>query len=328
MVKPMNALARLASALAIWLLLALQGGCNTAALVAAARPDMAAGALALSPYRTVTGGVLAAAGPAFGAPVRPGAGPLVKILAPTAIALRGNDLLVVDSGEGRIWRVDLALGTLSPLAGVPATPSTTVALGADLSAWVLDAGSRQVLRFSRDGRLLQTFRDSSAAPTPTAFALADGGATLLLADDSLRQWAEFRPVGSFATPVRPVTEAGQLVRGVDGLASAGEYVYLLDRGAGVVHRARRTGQVLSRLGEGDLKQPSAMAVDLAGRVFVLDAQDRAVKLLNPGQPVQSFDAAQLRVQWPSAIAVDERFLAVADRVSGQVVIHLLREGAP
>ena len=92
-----------------------------------------------------------------------------------------------------------------------------------------------------------------------------------------------------------------------------------------VLRLRRDGQLQGELGDGDLKQPVAIAADRFGRVFVHDAQDRAVKLLHAGRPTQVFDAAQLRVQVIGGIAVDEQFLAVADRLSGQVLIHQLRD---
>jgi hypothetical protein len=255
-------------------------------------------------------------------PARPGTGAFVKLMAPTALALRGNDLLIVDSAAGRIWRADLGLNTLTPIAGAPATPATpatAVAIGPDLSAWVLDGLTRQVLRFSRDGRLMQTYRGGSVSPSPVAMVLADGGTTLLVADDSLRQWIEVRPAGAFATPM-PQDDS---VRGVDGLAVGGDSVFVLDRNAGVVHVTRRDGRLLGRLGEGELKQPVAIAADRFSRVFVLDAQDRAVKLLAAGRPAQVFDAAALRVQQIGGFAVDERLLAVSDRLTGQVVIHVL-----
>jgi hypothetical protein len=111
---------------------------------------------------------------------------------------------------------------------------------------------------------------------------------------------------------------------VDGLAVNADTVYVLDRSAAIVHVVRRSGQVLARLGEGDLKQPTALAADRFGRVFVLDVQDRAVKRLSPRQPTQRFDATQLGVQQIGGIAVDEQFLAIADRLTGQIVIHVMR----
>ena len=308
-------------------------GC-TAALQEASRgnvpnPAIPEGDIRLGPPRTVLGGFLAPPGAAFGVPVSPGSGVFVKLVAPTSIALGGNDLLIVDSGRGRVWRADLGFNTLSEVSGASAAPGTVVALGPDLAAWVLDGVARQVQRVGRDGRLLQTFRASSSAPAPVGFALADGGVTLLLADAALRQWVEFRSVGAFATGVAPRTADDSGLRGVDGIAVARDTVYLLDRSAAVVHVVRRDGQVQGRLGAGELKQPVAIAADRAGRVFVHDAQDNSVKLLRAGAPAQVFDAAQLRVQVIGAIAADERSLAVADRLTGQVVIHpLLGAGRP
>lgn len=273
--------------------------------------------------RTVGGGFLSPPGPAYGVPSRPGTGMYVRLMAPTALALRGNDLLVVDSGAGRVWRIDIGLNTVSAIAGAPALPGTAVALAADLSAWVLDGTSHQVLRFARDGRLLQTFRGGPAAPAPTGLALAEGGATLLLADGVLGQWAELRPVGAFARPVRPVLPSGGIA-GVDAIAMASDGVFVLDRRAGLVHRLRRDGEWIDSLGGGALQQPVALAADRFDRVYVVDAQRGAVVLLRAGRPAGVFDAAALGVRQVGGIAVDDRFLAVADRLTGQVVVHELR----
>jgi hypothetical protein len=307
--------------------LTVLGACVTPAPAPPAAAAAPGAPAALRPWRTLQGGFLAPPGAAFGLPARPGTGAFVKLLAPTAIALRGNDLLIVDTGAGRLWRADLALNTLTPIAGAPVTLGTAVALGPDLSAWVLDGISRQVLRFARDGRLLQTWRAAPAAASTAApaaastagFALADGGATLLVADDSLRQWLEFRPAGGQALPVA----MPQDVRGADGLAVAGDTVFVLDKARALVHAMRRDGTLLAALGEGELKQPQAIAADRFARVFVLDAADRAVKLLAPGREAQVFSAEAMRVQQIGGIAVDERFLAVSDRLSGAVVIHMV-----
>lgn len=314
-------MAQVATILASALLTAC-GAQPTVHAVANAAPSVVS---LLSPWRTVSGGFQAAPGFGMGLPTPPGSGAFVKLRTPTAIALRGNDLLIVDSGAARIWRADLALNTLSAIAGAPATLNTRVALGPDLSAWVLDGASRQVLRFSRDGRLLQSYRLANAVLSPVAFVLADSGATVLVADDVQRQWVEYRSPGGFATPVRPTSAGRNRILGVDGLALHADTLYVLDRSAAVVHVVRRGGQVLTHLGEGDLKQPTALAADRFGRVFVLDAQDRAVKRLSPGQPVQIFDAVQLGVQQIGGIAVDEQFLAIADRLTGQIVIHVMRD---
>ncbi len=309
---------------AVLLACAAMAGCSAAPPAKPLDPDAL-----LTPWRTVIGGFLSPPGAPFGMLARPGSGAFVKLIAPTAIALRGNDLLIVDSATARVWRFDLGLNTLTPASGVPASLTTTVALGPDQSVWLLDGVARQMLRFARDGTLLQTLRLRSGVLAPAGFALADGAATLLVADDAARQWVEYRSVGAFPVAVRPADGDADPVRGVDALATNGDTVYVLDRKAGAVHVVRRDGQVRASLGAGELKQPVAIAADRFGRVFVHDAQDRTIKLLSPGRPTQVFDAALLRVQQIGGFAVDERHLAVADRLTGQVVIQVLRaEGRP
>jgi hypothetical protein len=310
---------------AMLLTIALLEACSAQPNVPTLATTLPHGSTSLSPWRTVLGGFLAPSGPGLGLPARPGTSAFIKLRNPTAIALRGNDLLIVDSSVGRVWRADLALNTLTAITGAPATLSTMVALGPDLSAWVLDSASRQAMRFARDGRLLQTYRLASAMLSPVAFALADGGATLLVADDAQHQWVEYRGAGGFAIPVRPTSTGGNNILGVNGLAINVDTVYVLDRSAAIVHVVRRNGQVLTRLGEGDLKQPAALAADRFGRVFVFDAQDRAIKRLSLGQPSQLFDASQLGVQQIGGVAIDEQFLAVADSLVGQIVIHVMRD---
>lgn len=274
----------------------------------------------LAPWRTLVGGFLAPPVPAFGLPARPGGGAFVKWIAPGPIALRGNDLLVADLAGGRLWRADLGAQTMSAVAGAPVGPGTALALGPDLSAWVLDAPARQLLRFARDGRLLQTVRTGS--PGPSSFTLADGGATLLVADAGRAQWSELRAIGAIATEVLP-RDGERRITGSEAIAAGREAVWLLDRAAGRVHRIARDGRVLASLGEGVLKQPTAIAVDRDERVFVVDAQGPALHVLNTAAPT-SFSADMLRVRQIGGLSVDGRTLALADRLLGQVQLYLLR----
>lgn len=283
----------------------------------------------LSPWRVVSGGFLTPP-PQPGQLPRPGTGMFVKLVAPTAIALRGPDLLVADAGTSRVWRIDPAFNHASGIAGAPVTPLTALMLGPDLSAWVLDAGARQVLRFARDGRLLQTYRIDTALPSPVALALADGGATLLVADGMGAQWGEQRSPSGLGVRIAPKAAdggAGTRVSGVDAIALAGDDLVVLDRLAAAVHRVARDGRVLATLGRGELVQPSALAVDRDGRIFVVDGGQRTLVVLREGAPARRFDAAALGLQRIGGIAVDERVLALSDPLLGQVALFLVAPGA-
>jgi hypothetical protein len=309
----------------LWSTLSLAGG----VLGCASSPESerAPGAASVS-VRTFIGGFLAPTLPAAALPgtlprQSQGAGMFVKLQVPTALALRDFDLLVADAASGRLWRVDLLTQMLAPVAGAPVGPATVLLLGADRSAWVLDAQARQVLRFGVDGRLLQTWRSGGTAPT--GMAILDGGATLVVAEATWGQWFELRSGGALAVPVQPRRSDGTRIGAVDALSAGRDSLFVLDRAKGVVYRALRSGEVVETLGAGALEQPSTLAVDRFDRAWVLDAQGRSLTLLASGQPPQVRSASDLGVQHIGGVAVDDRSLAVSDRLVGQVLIHPLPE---
>jgi hypothetical protein len=274
-------------------------------------------------WRSLQGGFLAPTLPGPGQAPRLASGMFMRWMKPGPLALLGNELLVADLAGARLWRADTAGNAVTGIAGAPVGPGMALALGPDLSAWVLDPVSRQVLRFARDGRLLQTHRIGTALPSPVALALADGGATLLLADGLGAQWSEQRGPGGLVQLIAPAQASGQRISGVDALAVAGAQFWVLDRLQGVVHRVSRQGKVLQTLGHGELLQPVALAVDRLGRVLVHDAQDGSVKRLRAGLPALRWTAADLGLQQIGGLAIDGMMLAVSDPLAGQVVLHSL-----
>ncbi len=284
----------------------------------------AAGDAASAPVRSFIGGFLAPTLPTVPLPgtlPRLGSGMFVKLQVPTALALRGFDMLVADLASSRLWRAELIMQTLTPVAGAPVGPGTVLLLGADRSAWVMDPPARQVLRFAADGRLIQTWRTGSSAPV--GVAVFDGGASLMVAESAWGQLSELRSGGALALSVLPRRGDGTRIGAVDALAAGREHLFLLDRAAGVVHRVRRDGEVIETLGAGVLGQPATLVVDRYDRAWVLDSQGRSVSVLATGQAPVQHTASDLGVQQIGGLAVDDRSLAVSDRLVGQVLIHPL-----
>ncbi len=270
-------------------------------------------------FRTLQGGFLS---PALLSPAPPAAGVTglyVRWIAPSAIAISGHELLVADVTTQRLWRTDVSGQLITAIAGAPVIAGMQLAIGPDLSAWLLDPIARQVLRFSRDGRLVQTLRMPLALPTPSALLLADGGATLLVADGIGATFGEQRGAALVRT-ISPETATGQRISSSDGLAAAPAGVWVLDRLAGAVHEVSREGRVLRTLGQGELMQPTGIASDRFGNVWVHDAQDLSIKRLRGDAPLLRIAAAELGVQRIGAIAADGALLAVADPIGGQVVL--------
>lgn len=301
-------------------------GSGCAELPEAAAPTAAPGQPL--PWRRLQGGYLSPAMPSVGAVPRPPSGIFTRFTSPGAVALRGQELLVADRATLRLWRTDMTSQTLTAVGAAPVGPRTVLALGPDLSAWVLDPALRQVLRFSREGRLLQTHGVHGALSAPVALALADGGATLLLADGSGAQWSEQRGPGGVVRSVLPGREDGSRISGVDGLAVGRDGLFVLDRLTGAVHAVTREGRVRQTLGRGELLQPVALGVDRFDRVYVLDAQDQSIKRLQAGAPALRWTAAELGLQRIDGLAVDGAMLAVSDGQGAQVALFSIAHDNP
>ncbi|MGY0195494.1 hypothetical protein ACWA7J_10510 [Leptothrix sp. BB-4] len=288
------------------------------------------GPVTLQHWRSYSSGPLALPG-AGGLPTLPGlpglaapqGGPPVRLLGPVALALRAGELLVADAGLGRLVRISPSLPAwtvLPPIAGLAITPRTVLAIGPDASLWALDGPGRQLLNLSPGGQLIRRIGLGELA-SPVGFVLAGIGNRLLVADDSSGRWFELRG----ATWAEPWSEPAPGAA-ADAIAASRDTVYLLERRLARVRRVDlRDGRALDVLGDGELRQPVALAADARGRVAVLDAQQRAVWLHVPGQPAQWLSAADLRVQQPAALAMDDGWLAVADRL-GSVQLFRLIEG--
>jgi len=148
------------------------------------------------------------------------------------------------------------------------------------------------------------------------------------------QWLEQRGSSTLAQPVLPADADGRRISGVDGLALAPvagggpDRLWVLDRLAGAVHQVQRDGRVLQTLGRGDLLQPSALAADRFGRVFVVDRDGQSLVCLQAGVAARHLAWPALGVRQIGALAIDDRQLALADRLQGQVVLHRLGRPDP
>jgi len=285
-------------------------------------PAPAAADGALRAWRSLSGGFLGSAVPGIGGPALPGAGAFIRLVFPSALALRDNEMLIVDSGSARLYRADIALNTLIPIAGAPATPQTRVALGPDLSAFVLDPAARRVLRFARDGRLIQTFRADDSLAAPTGFALTRSGSAVVIADRTLAQIAIVGMAGGTVVPLRALRPDGAAAGGAAAIAAGQDDLYLLDQAAGRVHRVGLDGLIRASFGA-ELAAPTLLEVDRFERVYVAEPQVGRIRVFADDRLVRTWTAAELGVQRIGGIAVDGSQLAVSDVGTGRVSLFRL-----
>ena len=272
----------------------------------------------LVPWQTVTGGLLAAGGvDANGFPLPGAMQGYAALVFPSALAARGDDLYIADSGARKLYRFDAAFQLMIQVPGVEAMPWTRMQVGPDQSLYVLDAARASILHYTRGMQPLQTLGDPSVTASLDGFVV-DGLLGRIVASDRLGQrLVMFNPLGGAAWPMEHAGE-GEFTS-LGALTGAGRALYAIDSVCTCIVSLDETGRILVRIGKGELAQPQALAADRHGHIFVADAADRTLKVFLRGDLAASYSTHKLGLIEISALAVDEDTLYIADGPGARVL---------
>ena len=292
-------------------------------LVAHAAESAPAQEKVLVPGQAITGGRLAARLDANGIPLPGALQGFLTFVFPSALAARGPDLYIADSGTRKVYRFDATLQALSVVPGIVAMPWTRLQVGADQSLFALDAGSSTILHYTRGGQLLRTLNDPLATASLAEFVVDEAFGQIIASDQMNRRLRVISPLGGASRPLSPVGESESMALGA--LARIGRTIYAVDRGCSCIAAMDdEEGRVRERIGQGLLTQPRALAADRYGRLFIADDFDHALKVFLRGALVASYEARMLHVIEISALAVDESILYIADGPGAQVAVFHIR----
>lgn len=212
---------------------------------------------------------------------------------------------LVDRAFDRVRRIDLAAGQVSTLAATPteSAPTDVVAAGTNRPAVVIGRGDHSVrVVENATARLLagsgaideSGFADGVGAvarfDNPSAIA-RDAAGTLWIAD---RDNHRIRTVAADGTTrTFAGAEAGHVDGAVEqarfdrpnGIAvTAGGEVFVLEQGNRAIRRIAKDAQgrtVVSTVAQG-LPDPVALAMDEAGKLYVIDGSEHTVRRFAPG----------------------------------------------
>jgi hypothetical protein len=116
------------------------------------------------------------------------------------------------------------------------------------------------------------------------------------------------------------------VQRIDALAAGRDRLYVVDRSSHEVIVLARDGALLGRFGGGDLKMPTAIAVDGYERVLVADGFDNRVKLFVDGTLTATAErgaGAPGRFREVRDLWVDGALVYVCDTLGARVeILHL------
>jgi len=313
--------------------LSLLGGCTAfsgsqKAPSSAARPQqLSANNAWLYPTETITGGMM---GNDYVGNLNQ------RLQRPVAVAVRDHNLYIVDAGRELLYLYDdfsKRMSILKDLRGVVAGDVPDIYVAADRSYYLADAGGRRVLHFDRNGRLLQTFKDSLNLARPVAVSVDEATGDVYVADGLFDHVLVFNSAGDLW---RMIGDRGMedgeflnitaMTRGPDGVyvtARLGKRGQVLDQ---------NSGDFLYAFDDDTLVFPNGIAVDkLDDQAYVSDFFDNSIKIFKHGHllaTVGGTGASPGRFKGITDVALESGFLYVADSLNGRIQVFKVTSGAP
>lgn len=249
---------------------------------------------------------------------------------PEGVGCSKTQLVVADTGNGRILRYDITGTSLTPVASI-VLPQFPYPIRAQLDSkggiYVLDGKLRKIGRISPSGEFmgyvdLQTVPGGTVVPKSirvdsddNLFVLDIFSARVLVLDAGGKVVREIKFPAKFGFFSDLAIGPGGKIFLID---SVGKRLYAAPKGAGVFLAA-------SEILEEYLSFPSSLAVDGNGYIYVIDQNGSGIVILGPDG---SFRGRHLGMGWktgflryPSQSCIDENgYLFIANRENNRIEV--------
>jgi DNA-binding beta-propeller fold protein YncE len=279
----------------------------------------------LTPWLSIGGGWRTTA-PGIVTGLQPAAG-RINFIQPTGVAARNDIVIVADAGLRALLRLERtrdAISVLAPFSGGVGEHGTSIAVGNDYTAWVAHPGEHMVVQYDLRGRVVRRFINEADAPRPVAVVVPESRVEVLVGDAATARVLAFDPLGTLRERLGR-RDPGPL-QSLTAMALGPLGLYVLDRASQVVVVLDRAGRPIDMIGEHQLVQPRALAVDATGRVFVSDDADQRIKVFRGAEMIASIGgpgAAPGRFGRIESLALDGNLLYVADSLNARIQVLMV-----
>lgn len=258
-----------------------------------------------------------------------GLGQFHEITQPVAVGAHAHFIYFADAFKNLVYRFDRDQETLTPLYETEKHlqgPISAFYVNPDLSFYAADSFGKQVLYFSANGRLLNRFTDRDNLSTPKAVVFDAATSNLLVADSLFNHVIVFSPLGRAITAFgNRGTNRAALLHLVD-MAQGREGIYLLDQINKSIYIFNEEGGFRRSQPRNEVMNPTALAVDRYGRIYISDAFDDSIKVYDNRGHIETIGgtgSADGMFRGITDIYIDRHFMYVADSGNNRIQVFII-----
>jgi len=231
----------------------------------------------------------------------------------SAVAVRGNDMWLIDQSTMQLFHVDLALQESQAIATIRHLGTHGLFIANDNYVYVADQSSRSVKQFDSTGNLVRTFTHPTLLTAPVDVVVTEFGARLIVADAMRNHLVVFSLWGGAVSVVGADRSNSQIAQSISAIATAGHRIIIVDPLMNEVSGLDLSGNRIENYGEDELSLPVSVTADRCGRVFIADGNGDGLLVAYPDifQPTTRANLAFDNVAWITDLWIDNDRLYVA-----------------
>ncbi len=209
----------------------------------------------------------------------------LRLMRPTAVAVRDGSMYVVDMGLDLVIRFDLITKIAKPLVelgGITKGDVADIFVVRDGSFYLTDTEGARVLHFSAKGKLKRTLKNRLNMAYPVAVYEEDATGNIYVADGLFDHILVFNRLGELFTSIGGRGDDPGEFLNITAMALGPDGFYIGSRVGQHVQVLKGDGEYLYSLEQGPLVFPLGMAATDDVRVYVSDYWDNSIKVFERG----------------------------------------------
>lgn len=261
-------------------------------------------------------------------------GDFVKLEQPTAIAVRGDNLYIVDIGLGEVLRynrVSQRIEHLIELSGLVTSEVADIYVTPDLRIYLTDTYGARVIGFDARGRKKVEFKNKLNLVRPVAITEEASSGHIMIADGEFDHILSFTASGELLTAAGGRgNEPGKFLS-ITSMVRSGDTYFVGARVGQRIQALSINGDYLYSFPQDTVVFPIAMAADEEFRLFVSDYLDNTIKVYERGRFVSSMGGNGVgpgSFKRVTDLWVDNDLLYVADSLNSRIQVLKIAPAAP